>query len=98
LSAVDRAAAQVDTVGERAEAIAEAVTQQRQASDHIGRNAGDAASDAEDVQANIARLADRVRETDTLTDGMRELADTLDGQSRALADASRDFLARLRAA
>jgi methyl-accepting chemotaxis protein len=98
LAAVDKAAAQVDAVSQRAEAIAEAVTQQRQASDHIGRNAGDAAADAEDVHANIASLAERVRETDSLTDSMRELAGTLDAQSRALAAASRDFLGRLRAA
>jgi methyl-accepting chemotaxis protein len=98
LAAVDKAAAQVDTVSERAEAIAEAVTQQRQASGHIGRNAGDAAADAEDVHANIARLAERVRETDTLTDSMRDLAATLDAQSQSLAQASRDFLGRLRAA
>jgi phage host-nuclease inhibitor protein Gam len=74
------------------------VTQQRQASDHIGRNAVEAAEDAENVHSNIAQLADRARETDTLTDSMRELAATLDGQSRALTRAAGDFLGRLRAA
>jgi methyl-accepting chemotaxis protein len=98
LAAVDKATAQVDVVSERAEAIAEAVTQQRHASDHIGRNASEAAADAEDVQTNIAGLAERARETGTLTDSMRDLAGTLDAQSRALTRASCDFLAQLRAA
>jgi methyl-accepting chemotaxis protein len=98
LAAVAKASAQVDAVSQRAEAIAEAVTQQRQASDHIGRNASDAAADAEEVHSNIARLAARVRETDTLTESMQTLAGTLDGQSRALAEASRAFLDRLRVA
>jgi methyl-accepting chemotaxis protein len=98
LAAVEKTAAQVESVSDGANAIAEAVTQQRQASDHIGRNAVEAAEDAENVHSNIAQLADRARETDTLTDSMRELAATLDGQSRALTRAAGDFLGRLRAA
>lgn len=98
LAAVDKATAQVDVVSERAEAIAVAVTQQRVASDHIGRDAGEAAADAEDVHTNIAGLVQQARETGELTDSMRDLAGTLDAQSRALAQASRDFLAQLRAA
>jgi methyl-accepting chemotaxis protein len=76
----------------------EAVTQQRQASDHIGHNAAEAAEDAETVHSNIAQLADRARETDDLTDLMRTLARTLDDQSRALTQAAGDFVSRLRAA
>lgn len=98
LAAVEKTAAQVDTVSDGASAIAEAVTQQRQASDHIGRNALEAAEDAQDVHGNIAQLADRARETDALTDTMRALAATLDAQSRALTQAASDFLTRLRAA
>ncbi|HEU4969991.1 methyl-accepting chemotaxis protein [Sphingomonas sp.] len=98
LAAVEKTAAQVESVSDGASAIAEAVTQQRQASDHIGRNALDAAEDAENVHSNIARLADRARETDALTDAMRTLAGTLDAQSRALTRAAGDFLTRLRAA
>jgi methyl-accepting chemotaxis protein len=98
LAAVEKAAEEVETVSRGAEAIAEAVTQQRQASDHIGRNALEAAEDAEDVHSNIAQLADRARETDALTESMRALASTLDGQSRALTQAAGDFLTRLRAA
>jgi methyl-accepting chemotaxis protein len=98
LAAVEKTAAQVESVSDGANAIAEAVTQQRQASDHIGRNAVEAAEDAENVHSNIAQLADRARETDTMTDSMRELAATLDGQSRALTRAAGDFLGRLRAA
>jgi methyl-accepting chemotaxis protein len=98
LAAVERASAQVDSVSVGAAAIAEAVTQQRQASGMIGRNAAEAARDAEDVHANIAQLADRARQTDALTDSMRALAQSLDGQSRALGEAAADFLTRLRAA
>jgi methyl-accepting chemotaxis protein len=98
LAAVEKAANEVEIVSQRAEAIAEAVVQQRQASDHIGRNALDAAEDAEDVHSNIAQLADRARETDALTESMRDLAFTLDDQSRALTQAAADFLGRLRAA
>jgi methyl-accepting chemotaxis protein/tetrahydromethanopterin S-methyltransferase subunit F len=98
LDAVERSSAQVDSVREGAAAIAEAVTQQRLASDHIGRNAAAAAEDAEDVHANIAQLADRARQTDNLTELMRSLASTLDGQSRTLTAAAGDFLTRLRAA
>ena len=98
MAAVEKAAAQVDSVSAGAGAIAEAVTQQRQASDLIGRNASEAAEDAQDVHANIAQLADRARQTDELTDSMRALARTLDDQSRALTRAAGDFLSRLRAA
>jgi methyl-accepting chemotaxis protein len=98
LAAVEKAAEEVETVSQGAEAIAEAVTQQRQASDHIGRNALEAAEDAENVHANIAQLAERARETDALTDSMRALASTLDAQSRTLTQAAGDFLTRLRAA
>ena len=98
LAAVEKASIQVESVSARAAAIAEAVTQQRQASDHIGRNASDAAEDAEDVHSNIAQLADRARETDALTDSMRALASALDDQSRTLTEAAGDFLQRLKAA
>ena len=98
LAAVEQAAAQVETVSIGAAAIAEAVTQQRQASDHIGLNAAEAADGAADVHANIAGLAERARETDALIDSMRSLAGALDGQSRALTRAAGDFLGRLRAA
>jgi methyl-accepting chemotaxis protein len=98
MAAVEKAAAQVESVSYRAGAIAEAVTQQRQASDMIGRNASDAAEDAEDVHANIAQVAERARETGALTDSMRDLAKSLDAQSRALTQAAGDFLSRLRAA
>ncbi|MFD1612684.1 methyl-accepting chemotaxis protein [Sphingomonas tabacisoli] len=98
VAAVERAAAQVESVSAGAEAIAEAVEQQRQASDHIGRNAAEAADDAGDVHSNIAQLAERARETDSLTESMRSLAGTLDAQSRALTQAAGDFLSRLRAA
>ena len=98
MAAVEKAAAEVENVSEGASAIAEAVTQQRQASDLIGRNASDAAGDAEDVHANIAQVAERARETGALTDSMHDLASTLDAQSRALTQAAGDFLSRLRAA
>jgi methyl-accepting chemotaxis protein len=98
LAAVEKASAQVDAVGQGAQSIAEAVTQQRQASDHIGLNAADAAQDAETVHSNIAQLAERARETDDLTQAMRDLARTLDDQSRALTQTAGDFLSRLRAA
>jgi methyl-accepting chemotaxis protein len=98
LSAVEKAAVEVETVSQGAEAIAEAVTQQRQASDHIGRNALEAAEDAENVHSNISQLADRARETDALTESLRALARTLDDQSRALTQGAGEFLARLRAA
>jgi methyl-accepting chemotaxis protein len=98
LAAVERAGTQVDAVTEGAAAIAQAVTQQRAASDHIGRNASAAADDAQDVHANIAQLAARARQTDTMTELMAGLATRLDTQSRTLADASRAFLDRLRAA
>lgn len=98
LAAVERAGVQVDAVSEGAAAIAQAVTQQRAASDHIGRNAAAAADDAQDVHANIARLAERAHQTDTMTELMRGLADRLDDQSRSLTEASRAFLDRLRAA
>ncbi len=98
LEAVERSSAQVDSVRDGAAAIAEAVTQQRLASDHIGRNAAAAAEDAEDVHSNIAQLADRARQTDSLTKSMRSLASTLDEQSRTLTAAAGDFLSRLRAA
>lgn len=96
--AVERSAQQVETVSAGAGAIAEAVTQQRQASDQIGRNASEAAEDAQDVHANIAHLAERARETDALTNSMRDLAASLDDQSRALTQAAGNFLGRLRAA
>jgi methyl-accepting chemotaxis protein len=98
LAAVEKTADEMESVSDGANAIAEAVTQQRQASDHIGRNALDAAEDAENVHANIAQVADRARETDALTDSMRTLAGTLDAQSRALTQAAADFLTRLKAA
>ncbi|HEV2568671.1 methyl-accepting chemotaxis protein [Sphingomonas sp.] len=98
LAAVDKSSAEVESVREGAAAIAEAVTQQRQASDHIGQNVAAAAEDAEDVQTNIAQLADRARQTDELTESMRALAGTLDAQSRSLTAAAGDFLTRLRAA
>lgn len=98
LAAVEKAAVQVESVSDGANAIAEAVTQQRQASDHIGRNSLEAAEDAENVHSNIAQLADRARETDALTESMRALANTLDAQSRALTEAAGNFLSRLRAA
>lgn len=98
MAAVEKAAAEVESVSDRAGAIAEAVTQQRQASDLIGRNASSAASDAENVHANITQVAERARETGAMTDSMRELARTLDAQSRALTQAAGDFLSRLRAA
>jgi methyl-accepting chemotaxis protein len=98
LAAVAKTADQMESVSNGANAIAEAVTQQRQASGHIGRNALEAAEDAENVHGNIAQLADRARETDALTDTMRTLASTLDAQSRALTKAAGDFLTRLRAA
>jgi len=98
LAAVERAGAQVDAVTEGAAAIAEAVDQQRAASDHIGRNAAAAADDAQDVHTNITQLADRSRQTDTMTELMTGLATRLDDQSRSLTRASRAFLDRLRAA
>ncbi|NNM76679.1 hypothetical protein HJG53_07175 [Sphingomonas sp. ID1715] len=98
LAAVERASAQVDSVGDGAAAIAEAVTQQRHASDHIGRNAAAAAEDAEDVHANMAQLAEHARQTGAFTDSMRDLAQALDRQSRTLTTAAGDFLSRLRAA
>lgn len=98
MTAVEKAADQVESVSLRAAAIAEAVMQQRQASDTIGRNASDAADDAEDVHDNIAQVAQRARETGDLTHAMRDLAQSLDSQSRALTQAADDFLSRLRAA
>ena len=98
LAAVEKAATQVETVNAGAGAIAEAVTQQRQASDHIGRNASEAAEDAQALHANITQLAERAHETDALTDSMRAVARALEEQSRALTEAAGDFLSRLRAA
>ncbi|MBA2920021.1 methyl-accepting chemotaxis protein [Sphingomonas horti] len=98
VAAVERTVVQMESVNDGASAIAEAVTQQREASDHIGRNALDAAEDAENVRGNVAQLAERARETDALTDTMRALAGDLDAQSRALTRAAGDFLSRLRAA